>query len=173
MKFGKSSLVGLACAASLTTLFAIAPVSAAAQSTDVEAVRKARAERAAQLRAERAAKKGGAPKPVAEQPPVPADPEQLRAAERVLFGDYECEFDQKLKVNLDARYPGYVQVLGGGSNFLMKPVASSTGAIRLEDVKSIGLLLQVAGKSMLMNTKTGQRMMDNCVHPEQRATAKN
>jgi hypothetical protein len=153
MKPSQSSLIGLACAAALAAMLAITPGSAAAQNMDAE--------------------KGGAPKPVAEQAPTAADPEQLRAAERVLFGDYDCEFDQKLKVNLDARYPGYVQVLGVGVDFLMKPVASSTGAIRLEDVKSIGLLLQVAGKSMLMNTKTGQRMMDNCVHPEQRAPAKN
>lgn len=173
MKFKGTSLVGLACAAALGALIVLTPVAAAAQGADVEAVRKARAERAAQLRAERAAKKGLPPKAAAEQAPAAADPDQLRAAERVLFGDYECEFDQKLKVNLDARYPGYVQVLGGGLDFLMKPIASSTGAIRLEDVKSVGLVLQVAGKSMLMNTKTGQRVMDNCVHPEQRASAKN
>jgi hypothetical protein len=28
--------------------------------------------------------------------------------------------------------------------------------------------LQIANKSMLMNSKIGQRMVDNCVHPSQK-----
>jgi hypothetical protein len=134
--------------------------------TSPDAPKKTRAERAAELRAERAAKKTAAPPPV-------ADEDQMRATERVLFGEYECEFNQRLQVKLDPKYPGYANVTGVGVNFLMKPVASSTGAIRLEDVKNVGLLLQVAGKSMLMNVKTGQRVMDSCVHPDQVGTVKN
>jgi hypothetical protein len=44
---------------------------------------------------------------------------------------------------------------------------SSTGALRLEDVTGRTLMLQIANKSMLMDTKIGQRLVDNCVHPEQ------
>lgn len=137
---------------------------------EVEAAKKARAERAAQLRAERAARQAAKAAPAAPAfvPPPAADEEQLRTAERVHYGEYECEFNQRLQVQLDPRFPGYVKVVGVGVDFLMKPVASQTGAIRLEDVKQIGLLLQVAGKSMLMNVKTGQRMIDSCVHPAQR-----
>jgi hypothetical protein len=29
--------------------------------------------------------------------------------------------------------------------------------------------LQIPSKSMLMNAKVGQRMVDGCMHPEQRA----
>jgi hypothetical protein len=53
----------------------------------------------------------------------------------------------------------------------MKPVSSSTGALRLEDVKGVALLLQIANKSMLMDTKVGQRLVDGCVHEKQRAAA--
>ncbi len=141
--------------------------------TSPDAPKKTRAERAAELRAERAAKKAAAAKPAVEAPPAVADEDQMRATERVLFGEYECEFNQRLQVKLDPKYPGYANVTGVGVNFLMKPVASSTGAIRLEDVKNVGLLLQVAGKSMLMNVKTGQRVMDSCVHPDQVGTVKN
>lgn len=162
-------------AMALTLLVAgisLGPVPAQAQtSAEVEAARKARAERAAQLRAERAARQAGkaAPAaPAAPPPPPAADEEQLRTAERVHYGEYECEFNQRLQVQLDPKFPGYVKVVGVGVDFLMKPVASQTGAIRLEDVRQVGLLLQVAGKSMLMNVKTGQRMIDNCVHPAQR-----
>ena len=156
----------------LGTSAVLIPIPAQAQTAaEIEATRKARAERAAQLRAERASRQAGnaAPAAAALPPPPPAaDEEQLRAAERVHFGDYECEFNQRLQVQLDPKFPGYVKVVGVGVDYLMKPVASQTGAIRLEDVRQIGLLLQVAGKSMLMNVKTGQRMIDNCVHPAQR-----
>ncbi len=175
ISLAKSSTIGSMAlsallAVALTTM--LAPADAFAQSSAADAPKKTRAERAAELRAERAAKKTAAAAPAVEAPPPAASEEQLRATERVLFGEYECEFNQRLQVKLDPKFPGYANVTGVGVNFLMKPVASSTGAIRLEDVKNVGLLLQVAGKSMLMNIKTGQRVMDSCVHPDQ-ANAKN
>jgi hypothetical protein len=104
--------------------------------------------------------------PAAKALPV-ADQAQLDAAERTLFGEYACEFDQKIDVGMNAKTPGYVDVKFKNSIFTMKPVLSSTGALRLEDVTGRTLLLQIANKSMLMDTKIGQRMVDNCVHPEQ------
>ena len=50
----------------------------------------------------------------------------------------------------------------------MKPVLSSTGALRLEDVKGRMLMLQIANKSMLLDTQVGQRIVDGCVHEKQR-----
>jgi hypothetical protein len=50
----------------------------------------------------------------------------------------------------------------------MKPVLSSTGAVRLEDVKGTTLMVQIASKSMLLNVKTGTRLVDECVCPQQR-----
>jgi hypothetical protein len=55
----------------------------------------------------------------------------------------------------------------------MKPVESQTGAIRLEDVKGETLVVQIAAKSMLLNVKTGQRLLDGCVSDKHReASAK-
>ena len=51
----------------------------------------------------------------------------------------------------------------------MKPVLSSTGALRLEDVRGRMLMLQIANKSMLMDAQIGQRLVDGCVHEKQRA----
>lgn len=120
------------------------------------------------------AKAKPAAKPAAKAPAAPAakplpaaDKEQLDAAERTHYGLYECEFDQKLDVSINPKTPGYVDVKFKNSVFTMKPVLSSTGALRLEDVAGRTLLLQIANKSMLMDTKIGQRMVDNCVHPEQ------
>ena len=98
---------------------------------------------------------------------APASPEQLDAAERTLFGEYACEFDQKIDISMNPKTPGYVDVKYKANVFTMKPVLSSTGALRLEDVTGRTLMLQIANKSMLMDTKIGQRMVDNCVHPEQ------
>jgi hypothetical protein len=108
-----------------------------------------------------------APVAPAAKPLPPADKDQLDAAERTLFGAYACEFDQKIDIAMNAKTPGYVDVKFKNSTFTMKPVLSSTGALRLEDVTGRTLMLQIANKSMLMDTKIGQRMVDNCVHPEQ------
>ena len=50
---------------------------------------------------------------------------------------------------------------------MTESVLSSTGALRLEDVKGQALLLQIAYKSMLMDVKAGRRMVDECVHEKQ------
>lgn len=96
-----------------------------------------------------------------------ANAEQLQAAERTHYGQYDCEFDQKIDVVSSTRAPGYVDIKFKNSVFTMKPVLSSTGALRLEDVTGRTLMLQIANKSMLMDTKIGQRLVDNCIHPEQ------
>ncbi len=56
----------------------------------------------------------------------------------------------------------------GKADYLMKPVLSSTGAIRLEDVRGDTLMVQISSKSMLLNVKTAQRIVDDCVSPKQR-----
>jgi hypothetical protein len=97
----------------------------------------------------------------------PAAGEQLAAASMTHFGDYDCEFSQKLKVGLNAKNDGYVDVQLGKQAWTMKPVLSSTGALRLEDVRGRMLLLQIANKSMLMDTQAGRRVVDDCVHEKQ------
>ncbi len=115
------------------------------------------------------AKKAAAKKAPDEKPLVPADKAQLDAAERTHFGLYECDFKQSIDVSMNAKAPGYVDVKFGKQLYTMKPVLSSTGALRLEDVKGVGLLIQIANKSMLMDTKAGKRLIDACVHEKQRA----
>lgn len=104
--------------------------------------------------------------PVAKALPA-ADADQMAAAQRTHFGAYACEFDQKVDIAMNPKSPGYVDVKYKNSVFTMKPVLSSTGALRLEDVTGRTLMLQIANKSMLMDTKIGQRLVDGCIHPEQ------
>ena len=97
-----------------------------------------------------------------------AQPEQVKAAELVFYGPYDCEFQQTVNIAQSQKYSGYVDVKHGAKAWLMKPVLSSTGAIRLEDVRGETLMVQIASKSMLLNVKTAQRIVDDCVSPKQR-----
>jgi hypothetical protein len=118
-----------------------------------------------------AAKSGAAhkaPEPAKEVALPEATPDQQKAAELVFYGDYECEFNQTVNIQADPKHLFYVDVKHGKGAWLMKPVLSTTGAMRLEDVKGETLMVQIASKSMLLNTKTGQRLVDACVSPRQR-----
>jgi hypothetical protein len=109
-------------------------------------------------------------KPAAKPAPAaPLSAEQLATAERVLVGQSRCEFDQSVNVAPVPGKSGYFQVEHKGKSYMMVPEATTTGAVRLEDKKAGMMWLQIANKSMLMNSKIGQRMVDNCVHPSQRA----
>ncbi len=109
-------------------------------------------------------------KPAAAKPAAAAlSAEQLSTADRVLVGQSRCEFDQSVNVAPVPDRKGHFHVEFKGKTFDMVPEATTTGAVRLEDKKNGMMWLQIANKSMLMNSKIGQRMVDNCVHPSQRA----
>ena len=119
-----------------------------------------------------AAKAAAKPAPAAPKKPemiIPeAYPEQVKAAEMVYYGKYECEFNQTVDIEQSPKYSSYVTVRHGKGEWLMKPVLSSTGAIRLEDMRGETLMVQIATKSMLLNTMTARRIVDDCVSPKQR-----
>ena len=110
----------------------------------------------------------GPPPPKVEAPLPPAPGEQMAAAAMAHFGTYECEFNEKVAVDVNHKNDGYLDVKHKNRVWVMKPVLSHTGALRLEDVKGRMLMLQIADKSMLMDTQVGQRVVDNCVHEKQR-----
>jgi hypothetical protein len=100
--------------------------------------------------------------------PPAAEPDQVAAAQQVYYGTYDCDEKQTISVTAHATYPAYIDVKHAKTTYLMKPVASSTGATRLEDLKGEMLLVQIANKSMLMNVKRGQRLVDGCTNAQQR-----
>jgi Flp pilus assembly protein TadG len=126
----------------------------------------------------KAAKKPAAKAPLknrAARAAAPAAPaldsagdEQKAAAGLAHLGDYACEFDQTVKVGVNPLAPGYIDVAHKAQTWVMRPVVSSTGALRLEDVKGRMLMIQIANKSMLMDTQIGQRLVDGCQHEKQR-----
>lgn len=112
-----------------------------------------------------------APKPVELVLPEP-DTDQAAAATLVNYGDYACEFSQSVEITPSQKHAGYVEVGFGKLRYIMKPVLSGTGALRLEDVRGQTMMLQIAFKSMLMDVQAGRRLVDECVHEKQIAARK-
>jgi len=99
--------------------------------------------------------------------------EELEIAKRVHQGHLACELGASIRVESDAAQPGYFNLQGKGFRYRMRPVVTSTGAIRLEDAKAGAVWLQLANKSMLMDQKKGRRVADECANSEQLAYAEN
>ena len=106
---------------------------------------------------------------------APVQPElaahELQIADKVHVGNLPCELGAVVSMTADEKSPGYFNLQGKGYKYRMKPVATTTGAIRLEDEKAGAVWLQLANKSMLMDQKNGRRLADECAHPDQVAMA--
>jgi hypothetical protein len=119
------------------------------------------------------------PKPAAKPAPKPAPkakPSQSRVeiksqASQMAAGRIPCEMGAAVTLDNDAKSPGYFNLQIRNLKYRMTPVATTTGAIRLEDQKAGAVWLQLANKSMLMNQKLGQRLADECMSPSQHAVA--
>jgi hypothetical protein len=98
-------------------------------------------------------------------------PAELAIAERVHLGNLPCELGASVNLTADAKNPGYFDVQGKNFKYRMFPVATTTGAIRLEDHKAGAVWLQLANKSMLMNQKLGIRLADECMSADQMKVA--
>lgn len=123
--------------------------------------------KAAAAKPARAPVKKAQPAPPPEPVLADADEAQLAAAERAHLGNYACEFKESVHIDRHPKTAGYINVAWKKQLITMKPVLSSTGALRLEDVTGRTLMIQIANKSMLLDTKIGQRLLDECIHPEQ------
>jgi len=148
----------LRCAPAVAALIACSFGAASAAAADATAKPAAKSGKPAKAKA--------APAPVFTVPD--AQPEQVKAAELVFYGPYECEFKQTVNITQSPKYSSYVDVKHGAKAWLMKPVLSSTGAIRLEDVRGETLMVQIASKSMLLDVKSAHRIVDDCVSQKQR-----
>jgi hypothetical protein len=94
-------------------------------------------------------------------------PVEFDIATRVYLGKLPCELGANVTLTADEKNPGYFHVEGKNFKYYMFPVATTTGAIRLEDRKAGAVWLQLANKSMLMNHKLGTRLADECASPVQ------
>jgi hypothetical protein len=103
--------------------------------------------------------------------PLALTEEQLAVAPRVATGVLPCELSQKVSVLAHPHFPGHFVIEAGKQRFAMVPVATTTGAIRLEDAARGAVWLQLANKSMLMDQRQGRRLADACMSAEQQVVA--
>lgn len=119
-------------------------------------------------------------KPLRKRAPVPTplppepeeiEPERLAVVPMVLRGESSCEFGSKVQVVEHPTLAGRFLLEYRGIKHVLTPQPTSTGVVRLEDKRTGMIWLQVPVKSMLMDSKRGQRLADNCMHASQTAEA--
>ena len=93
------------------------------------------------------------------------------AVGEVHTGRMACELGNSVTVTPDPQQPSRFVVQMKKNTYFMTPVETTTGAVRLEDTQAGAMWLQLPNKSMLMNSKLGQRMADECQSEHQVAVA--
>jgi len=109
--------------------------------------------------------------PVQATHQAPLTEAELALADKVMVGTKPCELGNTVHIERDEQAPGYFRLTMGPHRYRVRPVETSTGAVRLEDKEQGAVWIQLVNKSMLMNQKLGRRMADECAHPLQRAAA--
>ncbi|WP_310626939.1 hypothetical protein [Limnohabitans sp.] len=113
--------------------------------------------------------------PVAATPvAAPVQSVQAIAPEvgEVHTGHMVCELGNAVTVMPDQQQPTRFVVQMKKHTYFMTPVQTATGAVRLEDTQAGAMWLQLPNKSMLMNSKLGQRMADECQSERQMTEAR-
>jgi hypothetical protein len=109
------------------------------------------------------------------QAPAPADgpltERELAIVPKVYVGLKQCELGRSVRIEPDADAPGYFHLTMGQQRFRVRPVETTTGAVRLEDRAQGAVWIQLPNKSMLMSQRQGRRLADECANAVQRAAA--
>lgn len=163
------SLTAVSLAAALCGMLAL-PAQAQAPAKPGAAKPAAPAKRGADALAPSARKAVEEVTPIDDDPNIRITEADLEVARQVHVGDMPCELGATVRVR-PARRDGLFVVMTKGHRFLMHPVESRTGAIRLEDPRRGAMWLQLGNKSMLMSQKLGQRLADECQSPQQQTVA--
>ena len=93
---------------------------------------------------------------------------QMDAAQRVFTGTAACEFGESISLSAADGKPGHFTLKHKAASYTLVPEETTTGAVRLEDKRAGIVWLQIPSKSMLMNSKIGQRVADNCTMAQQK-----
>jgi hypothetical protein len=96
---------------------------------------------------------------------------EAKPAYPIHVGEFPCAEQVKVSLHPDPNTPQRYMLHMGKNQYHMHAVDTSTGVVRLEDPKQGLVWLQLGNKSMLMNSKLGRRMADECMSKEQVAVA--
>jgi len=105
--------------------------------------------------------------PVSETAPLaaPASAPVVQQAPRrtaLMAGKFYCEQGNRVEVSADPVRPDAIRLDWKGRSYPMMAVGTSTGALRYEDAASGNVWIQIPAKSMLLNTKAGQQLANEC-----------
>jgi hypothetical protein len=98
-------------------------------------------------------------------------PDMLAIAAKVHTGRLVCENRQTIMLWPDTALPGRFTLKINKTIHYMTPVATTSGAVRLEDNKSGAVWIQTLEKSMLMDSRLSKRVADECQSPAQKTAA--
>ncbi|HWW06657.1 hypothetical protein [Collimonas sp.] len=106
----------------------------------------------------------GSSVPLEESKPQASSPNLLNLAPApaatLLTGNFHCELSNR--VDLASAGNGEVKLTWKGRSYPMTTVSTTTGAVRLEDKASGLVWIQIPAKSMLLNSKLGQQLANEC-----------
>ncbi|AEK63356.1 hypothetical protein [Collimonas fungivorans] len=106
----------------------------------------------------------GSSVPLAETKPEPTLPNLLKLeptpSASLLTGNFYCELGNR--VDLAGGAGSEVKLNWKGRSYPMTTVSTTTGAVRLEDKASGLVWIQIPAKSMLLNSKLGQQLANEC-----------
>lgn len=75
-------------------------------------------------------------------------------------GTYKCELGRAF--DLKVHDENNAEILWQKKKYPLNRVSTSTGAIRMEDQKTGMFMIQIPSKTILMNTKTGSQLANEC-----------
>jgi hypothetical protein len=140
----------------LTAVFTTAMVSTPVLAKSVAKTSKAKAKASSSKPAKAAAAKTAVPQFIEQS----AETQQL--AQWIVAGQYACFDHQTVLITPRTDFAGYIDLQTKGKTYHLLPVASNTGALRLESKADNLFWLQLSVKSMLFNSRTGIRIVDDC-----------
>lgn len=94
--------------------------------------------------------------PAAELPGL----SKLVAPPVLMTGRFNCELGNRVEIESDGN--SGANLTWKGSKYAMMPVSTTTGAVRFENRASGLVWIQIPAKSMLLNTKQGAQLANEC-----------
>jgi len=102
---------------------------------------------------------------------TPLSERERVTAALVHVGGKSCAQGRSVRIEADLQQPGFFHLNLEQQRYRLRPVETSTGAIRLEDRAQGVVWLQLAHKSILLSQRQGRRLLDDCANAVQQAVA--
>ena len=87
-------------------------------------------------------------------------PQQLKF--KLASGTYRCEMGKKVEIQRDARNPDAIEVSWQGNRHTLQRYDSTSGLPRYEDRQNGLVWIDLPWKSVLMDSKTGSPIANEC-----------